>query len=178
MRTVRSTPFGLEFSTERDLTEREGWLIFDETQAPLVWEPNLQATEFQQVKINGKLHEIKHQEKASDDWQHLTLEHSKPKTVEEGDKLEIDGLEFSAYDWELVPQGNAFGPMKDDVRQITNVVQLNQNVLVEGLPSGNTSTIRTGSSTASRRPQQRAKTPPSKWPCIRKSRNNLMMKRT
>ena len=136
VRTVRTTPFGLEFSTERDLTEREGWLIFDETQAPLVWEPNLQATEFQQVKINGKVHEIKHQEKASDDWQHLTLEHSKPKTVKQEDKLEIDGLEFSAYDWELVPQGNAFGPMKDDVRQITNVIQLNQNVLVEGLPSG------------------------------------------
>ena len=28
--------------------------------------------------------------------------------------------------------------MKDDVRQITNVVQLNQNVLVEGLLQGNT----------------------------------------
>ena len=32
VRTVRKTPFGLEFSTERDLSEREGWLIFDETQ--------------------------------------------------------------------------------------------------------------------------------------------------
>ena len=136
VRTVRSTPFGLEFSTERDLQDRDGWLIFDETQAPLAWEPNLHATEFQQVKINGKVHEIKHQEKASDDWQHLILEHPKPNEVQELDKIEIDGLEFSSYDWELVSQGNAFGPMKDDVRQITNVVQLNQDVLVEGLPSG------------------------------------------
>ena len=136
VRTVRTTRFGIEFSTERDLQERDGWLIFDETQAPLAWEPNLQATELQQVKINGEVHEIKHQEKASDDWQHLILEHSEPKRVKEEDKLEIDGLEFNAYDWELVPQGNAFGPMKDDVRQVTNVVQLNQDVLVEGLPSG------------------------------------------
>ena len=136
VRTVRTTPFGLEFSTERDLHERDGWLIFDETQAPLAWEPNLQITEFQQVKINGKIHEIKHQEKTSDDWQHLILEHSKPKTVKEEDKLEIDGLEFNTYDWELVQLGNAFGPMKDDIRQVTNVVQLNQDVLVEGLPSG------------------------------------------
>jgi RecA/RadA recombinase len=136
VRTVRTTPFGLEFSTERDLQEQDGWLIFDESQAPLTWGPNLKASEFQQVKINGEVHEIKHQEKASDDWQHLVLEHSNPKTVQEEDNLEIDGLKFSTYDWELVSKGNAFGPMKDDVRQITNVVQLNQDVLVESLPSG------------------------------------------
>ncbi|MGB0476192.1 MAG: AAA domain-containing protein, partial [Candidatus Poseidoniaceae archaeon] len=32
--------------------------------------------------------------------------------------------------------GNSFGPLKDDVRQITNIIQLNTDVLVEGLPTG------------------------------------------
>lgn len=136
VRTVRKTPFGLEFSTERDLSDREGWLIFDETQAPLLWKPNEQQKEFQKVTFNGEQLDIKHQEKASDDWQLLILGHPNPNTVNEQDDLEIDGLNFSRDDWEKVLPGNSFGPLKDDVRQITNIVQLNTDVLVEGLPTG------------------------------------------
>ena len=136
VRTVRNTPFGLEFSTERDLSEREGWLIFDETQAPLLWKPNQQQKEFQKVTLNGEQLDIKHQEKASDDWQLLILGHPNPSAVDEQDQLEIDGLKFGRDDWEKVLPGNSFGPLKDDIRQITNIIQLNTDVLVEGLPTG------------------------------------------
>ena len=136
VRTVRNTSFGLEFSTERDLIERDGWLIFDETQAPLLWKPNHQQKEFQKVTLNGEQHDIKHQEKASDDWQLLILEHPNPNAVTEQDELEIDGLKFGRDDWEKVLPGNSFGPLKDDIRQITNIIQLNTDVLVEGLPTG------------------------------------------
>ena len=136
VRTVRKTPFGIEFSTERDLSEREGWLIFDETQAPLLWQPNQQQKEFQKVTLNGEQLDIKHQEKASDDWQLLILGHSNPNAVGEQDQLEIDGLKFGRDDWERVLPGNSFGPLKDDVRQITNIIQLNTDVLVEGIPTG------------------------------------------
>jgi|MDSW01.3.fsa_nt_gb hypothetical protein len=136
VRTVRNTPFGLEFSTERDLSEREGWLIFDETQDPLLWKPNQHQKEFQKVTLNGEQLDIKHQEKASDDWQLLILEHPNPNAVDEQDQLEIDGLKFGRDDWEKVLPGNSFGPLKDDIRQITNIIQLNTDVLVEGLPTG------------------------------------------
>jgi hypothetical protein len=136
VRTVRKTPFGLEFSTERDLNERDGWLIFDESQTPLLWQPNEQQKEFQNVKFNGKQFDIKHQEKASDDWQLLILDHASPSVVNEQDDLEIDGLKFGRDDWEKVLPGNSFGPLKDDIRQITNIIQLNTDVLVEGLPTG------------------------------------------
>ena len=136
VRTVRITPFGLEFSTERDLQEKEGWQIFDERQVPLEWKPNLQAKEFHNVSLNGQSVDIKHQEKSSDDWQHLILGHSNPTINKENDVLVIDGLGFSTNDWEYVPPGNTFGPMKDDVRQVTSVIQLNADVLVEGLPAG------------------------------------------
>lgn len=136
VRTVRKTPLGTEFSTERDLLEKDGWQIFDERQEPLEWEPNLQAKEFQIVSLSGQSVDIKHQEKSSDEWQHLILGHSNPTTVKENEVLVIDGLEFSTNDWDLVPPGNTFGPMKDDVRQVTSVIQLNVDVLVEGLPAG------------------------------------------
>lgn len=136
VRTVRKTPFGLEFSTERDLSEQDGWLIFDESQTPLLWQPNEPQKEFQNVKFNGEQLDIKHQEKTSDDWQLLILGHSNPNTLNEHDDLEIDGLHFASDDWEKVPPGNSFGPLKDDIRQITNIIQLNNDVLVEGLPSG------------------------------------------
>ena len=136
VRTVRNTPFGLEFSTERDLSESEGWLIFDETQTPLLWKPNQQQKEFQKVTLNGEHLDIKHQEKASDDWQLLILEHPNLNAVDEQDQLEIDGLKFGRDDWEKVLPGNSFGPLKDGIRQITNIVQLNTDVLIEGLPTG------------------------------------------
>ena len=177
VRTVRTTRFGIEFSTERDLQERDGWLIFDETQSPLAWEPNLQATELQQVKINGEVHEIKHQQKASDDWQHLILEHSEPQRVKEEDKLEIDGLEFNAYDWELVPQGNAFGPTKDESVKSPTWFNSIKMFWWKGCLQENTSTTRTASNIPSKRPQKRAKTPPSRSPCIRMLSSNLTTRR-
>ena len=55
VRTVRKTPFGLEFSTERDLSEREGWLIFDETQVLLSCGNQISSKkEFQKVTLNGE----------------------------------------------------------------------------------------------------------------------------
>ena len=44
------------------------------------------------VTLNGEQLDIKHQEKASDDWQLLILGHSNPNAVGEQDQLEFDGL--------------------------------------------------------------------------------------
>ena len=87
------TPFGLEFSTERDLGEREVAYV-DETQAPLLWKPNQQQKEFQ-GHIEWGTVDIKHQEKASDDWRLFLGTRILMPWV---GPVEIDGLKFGRDD--------------------------------------------------------------------------------